>query len=119
MACMPVFGESAKLIPFMSEIDPVIIQRRLAENYSHMTEDELAALAEKAYDLVPVAKEALQAVISERGLKIRLATAPPAQSPSFDDTSDEDDKLTTVRQLSSELEAKQAKAILDANFIAS
>jgi hypothetical protein len=44
----------------MGDLDPVIIQRRLAENYSQMTEDELAAVAEKAYDLIPVAKEPLK-----------------------------------------------------------
>jgi hypothetical protein len=43
-----------------------------------MTEDELCALAEEAYDLTEVAREALQAVITERGFTVRLKLAPPA-----------------------------------------
>ncbi len=40
--------------------------QRLRENYAQMTEDELALIANKAYDLTTIAQEALQAEISER-----------------------------------------------------
>jgi DNA-directed RNA polymerase subunit M/transcription elongation factor TFIIS len=52
--------------------------RQLKENYEHMTEDELCALAEAAYDLTEIAREALQAVITERGFTVRLKLEPPA-----------------------------------------
>ena len=44
--------------------------RQLKENYERMTEGELCALAEKAYDLTEIAREALQAVIAERGFTV-------------------------------------------------
>jgi rubrerythrin len=50
--------------------------RQLKENYEHMTEGELYDLAEKAYDLTEIAREALQAVIRERGLDLRLKLDP-------------------------------------------
>jgi DNA-directed RNA polymerase subunit M/transcription elongation factor TFIIS len=87
-------------------------------------------VADDAFDLVPVAREALQAVISERGLKIQPALAPPQPQPPessndnglIDDPEDSEDpdyKLVCVRTVQSESEAKQLKALLDANFIAS
>ena len=53
--------------------------RQLKENYEHMTEGELYALAEKAYDLTEIAREALQAVISERDFTVQLKLEPPAR----------------------------------------
>lgn len=52
--------------------------RHLKENYEHMVEGELYALAEAGYDLTDIAREALQAVITERGFTIRLKLEPPA-----------------------------------------
>jgi len=52
--------------------------QRLKERYGQMTEDELAVIAQDASDLTEVAQEALQAVIAERGLDIRLKMEPPA-----------------------------------------
>jgi hypothetical protein len=46
--------------------------RQLKENYEHMTEGELYALAEKAYDLTEIARKALQAVIAGKKLAIQL-----------------------------------------------
>ena len=43
-----------------------------------MTEGELAAIAERAYDLTEIAREALQAVLAERGFTVRLKLEPPA-----------------------------------------
>ena len=58
--------------------------QQLKERYAQMTEDELAALAEKAYDLTEIAREALQAVIMEKGLDLRL-TLDPLTPPSPED----------------------------------
>lgn len=60
----------------MESVDQQLRQQK--ENYGHMTEDELCALAEDAYDLTDIAREALQTVLSERGITIRLKLEPPA-----------------------------------------
>lgn len=52
--------------------------RQLKENYEHMTEGQLYALAEKAYGLTEIAREALQAVITEKGVDIWLKLDPLA-----------------------------------------
>jgi hypothetical protein len=51
--------------------------RQLKENYEHMTEGELCAVAENAYDLTHIARQALQAVIKEKVITVRLALKPP------------------------------------------
>jgi DNA-directed RNA polymerase subunit M/transcription elongation factor TFIIS len=61
------------------------------ENYEHMTEGELCALAEKAYDLTEIAREALQAVIMEKGVDVRLKMDPLAPLPP------EDEDLVVIR----------------------
>jgi len=120
----------------MDSLDQQEQWHQLTDNYRHMTEDELCGVADDAFDLVPIAREALQAVVSERGLKIQLAAAPPPPSPlessyrdgaaedteNPEDTEDLDDpayRLVRVRTVRSESEAKRLKALLDANFIAS
>jgi hypothetical protein len=56
-------------------------QLRLAkEHYAGMAEGELSALADDAYNLTEIGREALAAVISERGLEFELKTGPPAPS---------------------------------------
>jgi hypothetical protein len=60
----------------MESVDQQLRQQK--ENYEHMTEGELCALAEEAYDLTEIAREALQAVLSERGIAVRLKLEPPA-----------------------------------------
>jgi hypothetical protein len=71
-------------------------------------------------------REALQVVVSERGLKIQLAAAPtPPKTPELsdykDDSEETDDphRLVCVRKVHSGSEATQLKALLDPNFIAS
>ena len=96
---------------------------QLTDTYRHMTEEELCRVAADAFDLVPFAKEALQAVIAERGLKIELAAA-PAPPPALELSHYEDDqkvpyRLVCVRTVRSESEARQLKALLDANYFAS
>ncbi len=54
--------------------------RDLRENYGRMMEGELAVIAESAYELTDIAREALQSVISERGLDISLKTVPSVVS---------------------------------------
>src|SRR5215472_3473887 len=63
-------------------------RRRLKERYAQMTDDELAVMAQDAGHLTEVAREALQAVIAERGLNFELimeARAQPRDHPSEDD----------------------------------
>ncbi len=108
----------------MKSLDQQEQWHQLTDTYRHMTEEELSQVAADAFDLVPIAREALQAVISERGLKIQLASAlPPAPELSGykDDSEETEDpyRLVCVRKVRSESEAKQLKALLDANFIAS
>jgi DNA-directed RNA polymerase subunit M/transcription elongation factor TFIIS len=56
-------------------------QFRLAkEHYAGMTDGEIGALADDAYNLTEVGREALAAVISERGMGLQLKTGPPAPS---------------------------------------
>src|SRR5579864_1818427 len=98
--------------------------QELKETYSSMSEDELCQVAGDACDLVPLAREVLQAVIKERGLDIQLASDSPAKiaengDESESNQSDEGDQLVSVRTLHSREEAELAKSILDANFIAS
>jgi hypothetical protein len=114
----------------MESLDQQEQWHQLTDTYRQMSEEELGRVADDAFDLVPVAREALQAVISERGLKIQPALAPPPPQPPessndngfIDDPEDSEDpdyKLVCVRTVQSESEAKQLKALLDANFIAS
>jgi len=66
--------------------------QQLKERYAQMTEDELAVIAEKAYDLTEIACEALQAVLSEKGIAVRLKLEPPlpSRSPRAKPPEDED-----------------------------
>jgi hypothetical protein len=65
--------------------------REQKENYEHMTEDELCSLAEDAYDLTEIAREALQAVLSEKGISVQLRLErPPSRSPRAEPPDDED-----------------------------
>lgn len=118
----------------MESLDQQEQWHQLRDTYCQMTEEELCRVADDAFDLVPIAREALRAVISERGLKIQLAQAPPPPPERSDyqehaedaeDTEDPEDpedpahRLVCVRKVRSESEAQQLKALLDANFIAS
>jgi DNA-directed RNA polymerase subunit M/transcription elongation factor TFIIS len=113
----------------MKKLDQQEQWHQLTDTYRQMTEEELCQVAADAFDLVPIAREALQAVISEKGLKVQPALAPPAPQPTasdgdgfIDDPGDSEDpdyELVCVCTVQSESEAKQLKALLDANFIAS
>ena len=62
----------------MKSLDQQEQWHQLTDTYRQMTEEELDRVAADAFDLVPIAREALQSVISEKGLKIQFAEAPPA-----------------------------------------
>lgn len=98
----------------MENIDPEEERRRLRETYGQMTEDELCAVADDAFDLTPIAKETLQAEIQERGLKVQLNATPPSASV---DTPDDD--LVGICRLWDQSEAARVKGILDAASIPS
>jgi hypothetical protein len=84
-----------------------------------MMEGELGALAAEAYNLTEIGREALAAVIAEKGFNVKLADAPPPEEPrGVGDCEDELD-LETMCQVKSEADARRAKGILDANHIAS
>lgn len=77
---------------------------RLAkEHYAGMTEGEIRALAAEAYKMTETGRDALEAVIAEKGFKIQLAEL----------------DLSIVCILKSEADARRAKGILDAKHIAS
>jgi DNA-directed RNA polymerase subunit M/transcription elongation factor TFIIS len=116
----------------MESIDPEEARRQLRGTYERMTEDELCGVAKVARDLTPIAREALQAEISGRGLNIELKTAPPQPAPidtpdvdaSGVDTSDTSDldldlDLVNVSRLWDAAEAQRVKEILDAAFVQS
>jgi hypothetical protein len=62
----------------MTSIDPSEQWRSFKETYSRMSEDELEVVANDAFDLTDIAREALQAEISGRGLCIQLKDKPSA-----------------------------------------
>lgn len=106
----------------MKSLDQNEQWQQLTDTYHHMTEEELCGVAADAFDLVPIAREALQSVIAERGLKIQLAEAPPPPVPElsrYEEDADDPYRLVSVRTVRSESEARQLKALLDANFIGS
>jgi hypothetical protein len=69
----------------MKNLDQQEQWHQLTNTYRQMTEEELCQVAADAFDLVPIAREALQAVISEKGLKVQPALAPPAPQPTASD----------------------------------
>ena len=100
------------IISPMESVDQQFRQQK--ENYAHMTEEELCALAEEAYDLTEIAREALQAEISERGLNIQLKAEPeqePTPAPAFAGPP-EGTALQEYGWFYSLGEAKQAKDVL-------
>jgi DNA-directed RNA polymerase subunit M/transcription elongation factor TFIIS len=93
----------------MANLDLAQEWRQLRETYNLMAEDELAAVAADAYELTSLAKEVLQSVIQERGLRIQVITeAPPPPSP---DHSDSD--LDSQGWVASMEEAKKLKQVLN------
>jgi hypothetical protein len=61
----------------MAMIDPQQERRRLAEFYSGQMDGELEKVAEQAYELTELAREALKAELGRRGLQTKLIETPP------------------------------------------
>jgi hypothetical protein len=102
----------------MESIDPQQQSRQLRETYSQMTEEELCAVAEDAFDLTPVAREALQAIISDRHLAIQLKTAPPLpEDPDL--TAPDEDGLVYLCPVWSEDGARRVQELLNTESIPS
>src|SRR5258706_14699336 len=86
--------------------------RLLKKSYACMTEDEIGALAGEANDLTEIAREALAAVISERGLDVQLKNVPaPAPSPEPCEMPDIDD--SGLVSFCWAMDAEQLKRIKD------
>ena len=102
----------------MHPIDSGEEERRLQDQYAHMTDDELQVVADDSYDLTEIARRALQSEISQRGLDIKLKDAPePAAAPEAVDEAnglEEDSALIEVRYASDLAEARKLQQILDA-----
>jgi DNA-directed RNA polymerase subunit M/transcription elongation factor TFIIS len=65
--------------------------RQLKENYQQMTPNELCAVAGEAYALTEIAREALQAVLAEKGITVRLRLEPSGSLWFLQDKGPEDD----------------------------
>ena len=61
----------------MTKIDPEQERKRLVEFYSGQMDGELEKVADQAYELTDLAREALQAEIAKRSLPIQLVERPP------------------------------------------
>jgi DNA-directed RNA polymerase subunit M/transcription elongation factor TFIIS len=110
-------------IPSYLGPDPSEQWRRFKETYSRMSEDELQVVANDAYDLIEIAREALRDEISGRGLNIRLKNTPspqrsraPATTTGLDSA---DSVVVFVRRVSGLPEARRVQSILEASNIPS
>ncbi len=74
----------------MTETDVQREWRKLEEAYGGMSDEELCSLAEQAYKLTDLARQALQAEITTRGLQAQLAEKPPRPSESEEDEQEGD-----------------------------
>jgi hypothetical protein len=95
-------------------------ERRLAERYAQMNEEELQGVADCAYELTEIAQRVLRTEISRRKLEIKLRKAPAPPDQPFeqaDEADDPDSPLVTVQGVSNLDEARRAQAILDARRI--
>jgi len=89
----------------MSHLNPEAERNRLAKVYSSATEEELRRLADQAYTLTDVAKDALLEEITLRKLQLDLRNVPPAEP--------EVEGLVTLRRFMNVADALLAKTVLD------
>jgi putative signal transducing protein len=94
----------------MAMIDPEQERARLAESYSHQTDEELEEIAKHREDLTDAALQSLRAELSKRG----LTQSPPEGFPDADQAELVFRNLITVRSYWSLLEAELAKGVLEA-----
>lgn len=65
----------------MAKLDPEQERRRLAEFYAGQLDGELEKVAAQTYELTEVARDALRAEMSRRGLEFTLLEQPPVPPP--------------------------------------
>lgn len=91
--------------------------RQAKEHYERMTEGELCSLAEDAYDLTEVGREALQTVIKERGFTIRLKLEPPAPAlPPLAERPEDDFVILPWYTQSTEVAGRTMKILAEARI---
>jgi len=103
------------MIPAMAQIDPEQERIRLASEYAGQSDEELENVASQGPALTEVAREALRAELSKRGLYIGQLddiSAAGEDSAEFRD-------LVTVRTFGNLAEAGLAKGLLDSEGIES
>ena len=98
----------------MAMMDPQQEKLRLEELYASDTDEQLENVAAQAHELTEVAREALRAELSKRGLYVGQleGTAPDQDNAEFRD-------LVTIRAFWNLLEAELAKGLLDSAGIES
>jgi len=89
----------------MTKPDSNSERERLGKHYAAMTREELQELAENAWSLTDVAREALKSELSRRGLALELRESPPANPPM--------PGVVTLRQFRDLPDALLAKSVLD------
>jgi hypothetical protein len=92
----------------MAIIDPEQERQRLAEVYSGKTDGELEKVAEEAHGLSDIAREALRAELTTRGLYVGQLDdeAPGEENAEFRD-------LVVIRSYWNLMEAELARGLLD------
>ena len=96
----------------MAMIDPAQESRRLAEVYSAQSDGELEQVAAQAFDLTDVAREALRAELSKRGLYVGQLDEPRGSNQA-DSNEAEFRDLVPIRAFWNLLEAELAKGLLE------
>ncbi len=82
---LDLFSGSSMISADMNITDPIEESRRLQELYRNMTDEEVEAVANEAYQLTDLARETLQTEVRSRRLEIGLKNAPVDEEPSFAD----------------------------------
>jgi Putative prokaryotic signal transducing protein len=100
----------------MTMIDPEQERRRVAEFYGGQTDGELENVAAQSYELTEIAREALRAELTKRGLYVGQLDG-DAGAEGHDETEFRD--LVTLRTFSTLTEAEMAKGLLDSAGIES
>jgi hypothetical protein len=91
----------------MSRTDPEQERRLLAEFYAGQMDGELEKVAGQGYELTEVAREALRAELTKRGLRAVVVEERPAMPPSPEPVGDPPPKLPAEILPSGELDMRQ------------
>jgi len=100
----------------MNDIDVRKEWQNLEETYTQMADDELCSLAGQAYELTDIAKQALQAQISSRGLHVELREAPPDDFETGDEEEREEPDPAELDLIDATqvLDAEEARRVMQA-----